>query len=194
MFFLSLRAFFVFLSLQMILFNANAKMEKFLFDEYHTNVTWSADHFGFSRPNGKFTKVTGFIMLDEQNPKTSSVNLTIDTSSIITGIPSFDKHLKSEDFFNVRKFQNATFESTKVKVYRGNRAKIYGNFTLLGITKPIILEAKVNKIGVHPFTNKRTVGLSGETTIKRSEFGMVYALGGVSDDVKIQFEIEAFVE
>lgn len=174
-------------------FNAKAALEKFIMDPIHTSVTWKANHFGFSNPSGKFTKSQGIIMFDEQNPKLSSVNITIDITSITTGIAAFDKHLQGADFFNTAKYGTAIFESTKV-VRSGKNAKIHGNLTLLGITKPVILDAKLNKIGEHPFTKKRTIGFSAKTAIKRSEFGMNYILDGVSDKIQIEIEVEASVE
>lgn len=174
--------------------NVNAAPEKFTMDPSHTNIVWSANHFGFSNPVGKFVKSNGVIILDEKNPKASSVNVEIDTGSLITGLLAFDKHLKSADFLNVEKFPTAVFQSTKVEKSLGKKAKVYGNLTLLGITKPVVLDVKLNKIGEHPFTKKRTAGFSAKTTIKRSEFGINYALGGVSDEVQISIEAEASVE
>lgn len=174
--------------------NANAKVEKFILDPLHTNITWSANHVGFSNPNGKFAKSSGVMLLDEVSPESSSVEVEIDTTSIITGIEAFDSHLKGTDFFNVEKFKTAKFISTKVEVMAKDIAKIHGNLTLLGVTKPVILEAKLNKIGKHPFTLKKTAGFSATTTIKRSDFGIKYGLPLVSDEVKLAFEVEGSVE
>ncbi len=171
-----------------------AKSEKFVLDPNHTNIIWHANHLGFSNPDGKFAKSDGYIILDEKNPSISSVNVTIDTSSIITGIEAFDKHLKGSDFFNIEKYKTATFVSTKVDVYNQEYAKVYGDFTMLGVTKPVVLYAKLNKIGKHPFTKKKSVGFSATTVIKRSEFGMNYGIGMVSDDIQIAIEVEAAVE
>ena len=171
-----------------------AKTEKFVLDPNHTNIIWHANHLGFSNPDGKFASSDGYITLDEKNPSVSSVNVTINTSSVITGIEAFDKHLKGSDFFNVEKYKTATFVSTKVDVYNEEYAKVYGDFTMLGITKPVVLYAKLNKIGKHPFTRKRSIGFSATTVIKRSEFGMNYGIGMVSDDVLINIEAEAFIE
>jgi polyisoprenoid-binding protein YceI len=171
-----------------------AKTEKFVLDSNHTNIIWHANHLGFSNPDGKFAKANGYITLDEKNPSVSSVNVTIDTSSIITGNEAFDKHLKGSDFFNVEKYKTATFVSTKVDIYNEKYAKIYGDFTMLGVTKPVVLYAKLNKIGKHPFTKKKSVGFSATTVIKRSEFGMNYGIGMVSDDIQIAIEVEAAVE
>lgn len=174
--------------------NANSKAEKFILDPTHTNITWSANHVGFSNPNGKFAKSSGVMFLDEVNPESSSVDVEIDMSGIITGFEDFDKHLKGADFFNVEKFKTAKFVSTKVEVLAKDIAKIHGNLTLLGVTKPVILEAKLNKIGRHPFTLKKTAGFSATATIKRSDFGIKYGLSLVSDEVKIAFEVEGSVE
>jgi len=174
--------------------NANSKAEKFILDPTHTNITWSANHVGFSNPNGKFAKSSGVMFLDEVNPESSSVEVEIDMSGIITGFEDFDKHLKSADFFNSEKFKTAKFVSTKVEVLAKDIAKIHGNLTLLGVTKPVILEAKLNKIGRHPFTLKKTAGFSATATIKRSDFGIKYGLSLVSDEVKIAFEVEGSVE
>ncbi len=174
--------------------NANAKAEKFILDPTHTNITWSANHFGFSNPNGKFAKSSGILLLNEKNPTKSSVTIEIDTDSIITGLAAFDSHLKSADFFNVEKFKTAKFVSTKVEVIDEVNAKVYGNLTLIGVTKPVTLEMHFNKVGEHPFTKKKTVGFSAMTTIKRSEFGMGYGIPMISDEIKLSIEVEANVK
>ena len=186
--------------------NANAKVEKFILDPLHTNIVWSANHVRFSNPNGKFAKSSGAMFLDEANPENSSVEVEIDMSGIITGFEDFDKHLKGADFFNSEKFKTAKFVSTKVEVLTKETtketakdaaqetAKIHGNLTLLGVTKPVILEAKLNKIGKHPFTFKKTAGFSAKTTIKRSDFNIKYGIPLVSDEVSIAIEVEGSVE
>jgi len=174
--------------------NTNAKVQKFVLDPTHTNIVWSANHAGFSNPSGKFSKSSGVMFLDESNPESSSVEIEIDTTSIITGFEAFDKHLKTADFLNSEKFKTAKFVSTKVEVLSKDTAKIHGNLTLLGVTNPVILEAKLNKIGKHPFTKKKTAGFSATTTIKRSEFGMKYGIPMVSDEVKLSVEVEGSVE
>ena len=85
-------------------------------DPNHTNVVWNANHFGFSNPDGKFASATGTVTLDQANPANSKVEVSIATAGIVTGIPKFDEHLKSADFFNVEKFPAATFVSDKVEL------------------------------------------------------------------------------
>lgn len=163
------------------------------FDPNHVNINWNANHFGFSNPSGKFNEVEGAIILDEKNPKNSSVEVTIKMSSLTTGIQKFDAHLKSSDFFDIEKFPTAKFVSNSVMISGGRNAKISGDFTLHGVTKNITLNARLNKIGLNPFTQKKTIGLSASTVIKRSDFNMNFGLPGVSDNVKIQIETEAIL-
>lgn len=177
-----------------IFFVSAANATEYKLDPNHTNITWSANHFGFSNPNGKFNDATGTINFDEKNIEKSSVNVVINIESLVTGLKKFDAHLKSADFFDVDKFPTAKFMSTKVVKTTKNTGKIYGELTLHGITKPVVLDAKLNKKGNHPFTQKDTVGFSATTKIKRSEFDMNYGIPGVSDEVKLTIEVEASVE
>ncbi|HPQ50661.1 MAG: YceI family protein [Alphaproteobacteria bacterium] len=173
---------------------AQAATETYTFDPFHTNLFWKANHFGFSNPSGKFATVSGTVLLDESNPAASSVNVTINTASIVTGIDLFNEHLKADKFFNVEKFPTATFASHKVDITGSETAKVEGNLTLLGITKPVTLDVKLNKIGENPISNLKTAGFSATGIVKRSDFGITYALPGVSDDVEIAIEAEANIQ
>ena len=172
-------------------FPAMAAEENYTLDPMHTNIVWFANHFGFSNPSGKFASVQGTLTLDEAKPENSKVSVTISTTSVLTGIEKLDAHLRSDAFFNVEKFPSATFVSDKVETTGKNTAKVYGNLTLHGITKPVVLDVTLNKIGEHPMTKKKTAGFSATTVLKRSDFGINYALPGVADDVKIAIESEA---
>ncbi|MDX2082373.1 MAG: YceI family protein [Rickettsiales bacterium] len=171
--------------------SANAA-EIYEFDPLHTNIVWFANHFGFSNPSGKFTKASGKIIIDEANPQNSQVEVVIDINSLQTGLSEFDAHLKNENFFNVEKFPQARFVSKKI-IVNGKNAIVSGDFTLLGVTKSIILNVKLNKIGLNNYTQRKTVGFSANTEIKRSDFGMNFGIGGISDKVKISIEVEAFL-
>jgi polyisoprenoid-binding protein YceI len=168
-----------------------AESKKYSFEQNHSSVSWSANHFGFSNPSGKFTAIEGVINFDEAAPEKSSVDATIKIASLSTGLEKFDQHLKSADFFNLDKFQTAKFVSKKVKVVGKNSAKIEGDLTLVGVTKPVVLDVKFNRSAVNPINQKPTVGFSATATLKRSEFGINYAIPGVSDEVKLVIEVEA---
>lgn len=168
--------------------------ETYKFDPTHTSVIWQAGHLGFSVPHGIFSQIEGTLVLDEAAPAKSTVNVTVNTANVVTGIPKFDDHLKNQDFFNVEKHPTATFVSKKVEVTGEKTAKVTGDLTLVGVTKPVTLDVTFNQKGPNPYSKKETVGFSATGTIKRSEFGINYALPGVTDDVKIQIEAEAAKE
>lgn len=168
---------------------ANAA-DTYTLDPNHTTVIWKATHFGFSQPHGLFPLVEGTVTLDETAPASSKVNVTIKTANIATGIAKFDEHLKSKDFFDVEKYPTATFKSTKVVPTGDKTAKVTGDLTLLGVTKPVTLDVVFNHKGAHPMTQKQTVGFTATGMIKRSEFGINYALPAVSDDVPLTIEAE----
>jgi len=170
--------------------NAHAA-DTYTLDPTHTNITWQVNHLGFSNPNGKFTNTQGTLVLDEAKPENSSVKVTITPGSSLSGVEKLDEHMKSDSFFDVVKFPTATFESTKVEVTGKDTAKVTGNLNLHGVTKPVVLDVKLNKIGEHPMTKAKTAGFSATTTIKRSDFGMNYGIPAVSDEVKLTIESEA---
>jgi polyisoprenoid-binding protein YceI len=165
---------------------------KYTIEKNHTSVMWIADHFGYSKVSGKFTDISGEIVFDEKKPQDSSVQVEIKTDSIATGLPKFEDHLKSKDFFDVKNFPTAKFVSKKIIVEgKKNKAQIVGDLTLLGVTKEVILKAEFNKSAPNPMSQKPTIGFSAKTTINRSDFGIKYALPGVADKVELVIEVEA---
>jgi polyisoprenoid-binding protein YceI len=159
-------------------------------DPSHTAVVWHINHFGFSNPSGKFTNIDGAILLDEQNPAASKVNVVIPISSLVTGIPKLDEHLRTKDFFDIDQFPTASFVSDTVTVTDKKSATVQGMLTLHGVTKPVTLNVVLNQIGDNMF-KKKTAGFSATTTIKRSDFGMTTYLPALGDDIKLDIESEA---
>ncbi len=174
--------------------SAHAAAERYAFDPAHTNIDWSANHFGFSNPTGKFAQATGTLVLDEAKPAASTVNVTIDMTKLVTGIDKFNEHLKSKDFLDVAQFPTAQFVSKTVKVTGQNTADITGDLTLHGVTKPVTLKTTLNKIGPSVMTKVKTAGFAATTTLKRSEFGISSYVPGVSDEVVLTITAEANLE
>lgn len=170
---------------------AMAEPVKYNFDKVHSQILFFADHLGFSKSQGEFHDYDGHIMFDQENPENSSVEVTIKTDSVDMDDQKWDDHLKNADFFNVGEFSEMTFKSTGIEVTGENTAHITGDLTLLGVTKPVVLDTTFNKAGQHPFSGKMTAGFSATTTVKRSEYGMNYGLPGIGDDVDIMLEVEA---
>lgn len=164
--------------------------DTYTLDASHTAVTWHVSHFGFSTPSGKFMSAKGEVTLDEANPAASSLKVSIDVTQINSGVPKLDEHLKTADFFDVAKYPTATFVSKSVEVTGKDTAKVTGDFTLRGVTKPLTLDVKLNKIGENMMKLK-TAGFTASTTIKRSDFGMTTYVPNLGDDIKIDIESEA---
>jgi polyisoprenoid-binding protein YceI len=166
--------------------------DRYALDVSHTNIVWSSNHFGFSNVLGKFARSEGTLTLDEVTPENSSVKVTIFMDSVNTGLEKFDEHLKGKDFFDVQTYPVATFESTGVELTEaGRRARVTGRLTLHGVTRPLVLDVKLNRLANHPFTQKKTAGFSATAVIRRSDFGITYGLPGVADDVTLVIETEA---
>jgi polyisoprenoid-binding protein YceI len=162
----------------------------YMLDPAHTAVTWHINHFGFSNPSGKFMHVDGKLVLDQQHPETSSINVTIPIADLDTGVAKLDEHLKSKDFFEAAAYPTATFTSDKVEVTGKDTATVHGTLTLHGVSKPEVLTVKLNKIGENMF-KKQTAGFTATATIKRSDFGMTTYLPALGDDVQLDIESEA---
>ncbi len=174
-------------------FAEDAAAPRYGFDKAHTQIFFTVNHLGFSNSTGKFLEFDGGFNFDETKPEASSVDVAIKTASINLDDQKWNDHMKNADFFNVEKFPEMTFKSTKVEVTGKNTANVTGDLTLLGVTKPVTLAVKHNKTGVHPYLNKTASGFSATGTLKRSEFGMGYGLPAVGDDVQIRIEVEGSV-
>lgn len=173
---------------------AASAADTYKLDPNHTSVIWNAVHMGFSTPHGIFPLGEGTLMLDEAAPENSKVDVTFETKNVATGIPKFDEHLRGKDFFDVDNHPTAKFVSTKVEKTGDKTAKVTGDLTMLGVTKPVTMDVTFNKKGANPMNQKPTVGFSGTTTIKRSDFGINYGIPNVSDEVELTIEAEAAMD
>lgn len=169
----------------------DTKNQQYKIEKNHTSVMWIADHFGYSKVSGKFTDIDGTIIFDEKTPAISKVEVVINTNEIATGLPKFEKHLKSKDFFDVDNFPTAKFVSKKIVKKSKDKADIYGDLTLLGTTKEVVLDTKFNKSSPNPMSQKPTIGFSAKASINRSDFNMKYALPGIADKIDLIIEVEA---
>lgn len=167
--------------------------ETYTLDSSHTNIDFRINHFGFSSPSGKFTKAEGTLVLDEEKPENSKLNVTLSPANIVTGVEKLDEHLKSKDFFDVAQFPTATFVSNNVTLTGKEDAKVTGDLTLHGVTKPVTLQVHLNKIGTNMMKLK-TAGFSASTTLKRSDFGITAYVPNLADEVLLTVEAEANVK
>ena len=150
------------------------------------------DHLGFSYPAAQFAQGTGTIEFDEDDPTLSSIRVTIPMASLNTGVPDLDEHLKSEDFFEVANYPSATFVSTRVeKGAAMNRFKVTGNLTIRKVTRPVMLEVTLLKVGKNARTEVATIGFDARGTLKRSDFGLGAFVPQVSDEIQLMVTTQA---
>ena len=172
-------------------------MAKWIVDSDHSVAAFSIVHMMISHVRGQFNRITGKIFFDPQNIAASSVELKIDASSIITGIQKRDEHLRSADFFDVEKYPEISFRSTRIDSVEGNLAKVTGDLTLRGITRRIVVDTEFSGPVKDPFGDDLSMGFSGSTTINREDYGMSWnqpmADNGImlSPDVRLAIDLEA---
>lgn len=162
-------------------------------DAKHTDVVASWSHFGFSNPIAHFGSVDGQITYDPANVGASKVEVTIPMSGLNSHVADFDTHLRSADFFDAEKFPTITFKSTSVKAAGKGKLKVTGELTIKGITKPVVLDVTINKVGMQPMAKREAAGFSATATVKRADFGLGLYAPNVSDQVKLTITTEAIV-
>jgi polyisoprenoid-binding protein YceI len=165
------------------------KAGTYVLDPGHSRVTWSVTHLGFSTYTGLLPAAEGTLVLDPAAPEKSTLAVTLHTGKVGTLDAVLDTHLKGAEFFNVAKFPTATFKATQI-VASGKTAKITGDLTLLGVTRPVTLDATFNKAGTNPLDKTYSLGFDAKAVIKRSDFGMKTYVPAVSDEVTLQIEAE----
>jgi polyisoprenoid-binding protein YceI len=157
----------------------------------HSFVNFEVKHFGTSTLRARFDAVEGYVVLDRQ-AGSGEAKITIDSNSISSGTPDFDKHLKSADFLDVAQTPKATFVGDKFHFDSDKLRSVDGALTLLGKTKPVTLTATNFNCYDQPVLKVHVCGGDFETTIKRSQWGMNWGLDmGIPDDVRLLVQVEA---
>jgi polyisoprenoid-binding protein YceI len=176
--------------------SAFAQAASYKIDKAHSEADFSIRHMAISNVHGHFGNIVGTVVYDPTDISKSTVEATIDITTVDTGVAMRDTHLKSADFFDVSKFPTMTFKSTSVKA-DGSGFDVMGDLTLHGVTKPVTLkvdEPSKEQLGMDGKSHAR--GFEATTTINRKDFGLNWngtlksgdaALG---DDVKIDINLE----
>lgn len=160
---------------------------KYVIDQNHSSVTFEINHLGYTNIIGRFNDVKGDFTIQKDE---SSLNVSIQSESIDTNHDKRDAHLRSPDFFNVKQFPIISFSSPLEIKDNDGQAIIQGELELLGVSKPVTLNIKKGKEGTDPWGNHRA-GYSATGVIKRSDYGMNFMQGGLSDDIRVNINIEA---
>lgn len=167
---------------------ANLPAGEYVLDKTHASVTAKVLHQGFSLYVFRFDRFDANFGYDPKNPEASKVQVTIDTTSMNTGLEYADKKFPVE-FIKADKFPKATFTSTAIKITSENKGTMTGNLTLAGVTKPVTLDVMFYGSGKGHKGEMRT-GFAAKTTIKRSEFGVDKYVPSIGDDVALEIEVE----
>lgn len=165
-----------------------ALAEEYYFDKVHTQIFFSASHLGFSTSTGAFVDFDGKFIFDQNDFSKSSVEVVIHTKSIDLNDDTWNDHMRDKKWFNVEEFPAMTFKSTSVTKTGDNTMDIIGDFTLLGVTKPVVLKTTFNKAGEQ--FGKQKAGFSATATIDRTEFGMKTYAPIISAEIPIRIEVE----
>lgn len=158
-------------------------------DGAHASINFSIQHLGYSYLTGRFNTFNGDFTYDPKNVAASTINVTIDTTSVDSNHAERDKHLRSSDFLNVEKFPKATFVSKKIVPDDEGEFDIVGDLTLNGVTKSITIEVDKVGEGKDPWGGYR-VGFEGETEISLKDFNIKQDLGPASQTVKLELHVE----
>jgi polyisoprenoid-binding protein YceI len=159
-------------------------------DPSHTSISFNVNHLGFSSFASRFDKVDGTLTFDPAKVEASKLAVTIDAASVNTNSAKLDDELRKADNFNVAKFPTMTFTATKIERTSETTGKVTGDFTMLGVTKPVTLDVTFFGAGEHPFYKKPVVGFTATGMLLRSEFGMKTWLPMVGDEVTFRISAE----
>jgi len=170
---------------------AEVQAGTYALDPSHGKITWSIKHMGYSTYVGQFTGVAATLTIDPANPSAGALTATVPMSGLSPNDEALKTHLLTPDFFDAAQFPTATFVARSITVDAddASEADVVGDLTLHGVTRPVTLEVEFNQAG--PFMGGAyRVGFDGETTIKRSEFGMDKYLPMLGDEVELHIEGE----
>jgi len=152
----------------------------------HARVVFSLSHMGFSTWYGDFSGATGTLVLDPKALANAKLDVSIPVASVTTTNAKVDEELKSAAWFDAAKYPTITFRSTQANVTSPTTAKVTGDLSFHGVTKPTTLDVTFKAVGTNPLSKKVTIGFDATTAIKRSDFGQKTYVPMIGDDVSLQ--------
>ena len=154
----------------------------------HTRVRFDVSHFGFTKYDGEFRKVTGTLVLDPSKPDAAKVDIVIATNSVTVPNAKLKEELDGAQWLDAAKFPQITFKSTKVVSTGADTADVTGDFTLHGVTKPLTLKVKFNGAGANPVNKHYTSGFEATGSLKRTDFGVKTYAPMIGDTVDLDID------
>ena len=183
-------------AIALLLTSGAAIADVYKFDPGHTEIRFYYNHAGLSEQSGQWKIIGGEVDFDPNNVEATTANITIDASSVDTGVTALDDHLKTADFFEVDTYPEITFTSTGVTQTSDKSVTLTGDLTVKDVTNPVTLELTLNHIGEHPlggffdYYQGEWIGVSGTGDILRSDFGVGMFAPITSDEVRLEISAE----
>lgn len=172
---------------------AAAQPARYEIDPAHAVVAFLVHHIGYAKVLGQFLKVEGSFTYDAAGQRLEDLVVTLRADSVFSNDAARDEHLKGPDFLDTARHPSIVFRGTAAEPTGPDTGRITGDLTILGVTRPATVTVRKNKEGPYPFGDSYAIGISARATVKRSDFGMVYAVenGWVGDEVEVLIELEA---
>jgi len=170
---------------------ADQQVSTWAIDPAHSEVDFTIRHMSISNVHGRFGIKEGKILFNDNDATKSTVNVTIDVTTVDTGVSGRDNDLKGSSFFDVSAYPTATFVSTLV-TKEGNNLRVTGNLTLHGVTKPVTLDVEGPTAPVPGMDHKPHSGYTATTTIKRTDFGIgsKFPAAMLGEEIKLNIDLE----
>jgi polyisoprenoid-binding protein YceI len=181
------------LALLLVLLEASAQAaESFVLDRVHTQIQFNVSHLGFSMSEGEFLDFSGRIEWDQANMANSRVSLRIRSESVDMDDQAWNRAMLGRSYFDAKRYPWIEFSSTRVDMQDERNGRLFGQLTLLGQSREVVLDFTFNQRAKHRLLLRDTLGFSASGSLKRSDFGMHGGLPHVGDEVKLRFEVEAY--
>jgi polyisoprenoid-binding protein YceI len=167
-----------------------AQTQTWEIDPNHTAAQFAVRHLGISTVRGVFERTTGTVIYDPADPAKTSIDATIDASTVNTRVKMRDDDLRSPHFFDVAKYPTITFKSTHAEGVGAGKLKITGDLTIHGVTKQVVLDVDGPSETIHDAKGNSRTGASATTTINRNDFGITALPEGIGDEIQIVIDTE----
>ncbi|HEU4665841.1 MAG TPA: YceI family protein [Dokdonella sp.] len=162
----------------------------YLVESHHTQGVVRWNHLGFSFPTAQFARVEGVLVFDPAAPAKAAVKVNIPLAAMTSGLPDLDEDLRSDSFFDLAKYPEATFTSRTVEARGHGRYRVGGDLVVHGVTRRVVLDATLNGIGTNPRNGVPSIGFEATTRLKRSDFGLGRFVPQVGDEVEIRITLQ----
>lgn len=170
---------------------AHARPHDYAFDPVHSRIVFFVQHAGFSRAIGTFSGIHGRLSFDPDAPASGRVEANVPIASLELGDATWRQRVLDPTFFGVERFPQARFVSSRIDAGENGALRVRGTLELHGVKREIELDARLNRLGRHPLTLRRTAGFSARAVLSRAEFGMEKWNSLVGDEVEVLIEVEA---